>query len=135
MTLLSRATRFYAVGGIGIVVQLAALGLFKTVLGWHYLWATASAVEVALLHNFLWHELWTWKDRTGKNSGRLARLVRFNLTTGAVSILGNLVFMRVLAGHFGIPYLAANVLSIAACAVLNFVASEWVVFRARRTGS
>ena len=135
MTLLTRATRFYAVGGIGILVQLGALAVFRTVLGWHYLAATAAAVEIALLHNFLWHERWTWRDRAGKTPGHLARLLRFNLTTGAVSILGNLVFMRVLAGQFRIPYLAANVLSIAVCAVLNFAASEWVVFRPRRAGS
>lgn len=132
MNLLARAARFYAVGGVGILVQLAALALFHGALGWHYLVATAAAVEVALLHNFLWHEWWTWRDRTRSAGGALARLARFNLTTGAVSLFGNLVFMRLLAGHFRMPYLAANVASIAACALLNFVAGEWLVFRPPR---
>jgi hypothetical protein len=35
-------------------------------------------------------------------------LLRFNLSVGAISILQNLVFMKILVGSFGIPYLAAN---------------------------
>ena len=39
-----RAVKFYAVGGIGIGVQAATLGLLVHVFGVHYLWATALAV-------------------------------------------------------------------------------------------
>ena len=28
-----------------------------------YLTATALAVELAVLNNFVWHQLWTWRDR------------------------------------------------------------------------
>src|SRR5258705_13257908 len=92
--------RFYAVGAVGIVVQLAALTFFKSGLGLDYLPATALAVEAAILHNFFWHERWTWVDRTRSlPAGRTVRLIRFHLTTGALSILGNLVFMQALAGR------------------------------------
>jgi len=134
-SLVERLARFYAVGAAGIVVQLMTLAMLRDLVHMHYLTATALAVEIALLHNFLWHERWTWADRTTRGNGTgpvLARLVRFNLTTGAVSIAGNLLFMRLLAGWLGIHYLAANLLSIATCSVLNFLASELVVFRIRR---
>jgi len=120
-----RGLKFYTVGGLGIGVQLVALALFKSVLGWPYLIATAAAVEVVVIHNFLWHDRWTWKER----EGGWRAFVRFNLTTGLLSIAANVVLMRVLAGWLGIHYLAANLIAIATASLLNFVASEFFVFR------
>jgi len=85
---------FNAVGAIGVAVQLAALGIFRGLLRLDYLIATALAVEAAVLHNFVWHERWTWRDRTGSSGGAAARLLRFNLSAGLVSILTNLGLMR-----------------------------------------
>ena len=121
--------RFYAVGVIGVVVQLAALALFKSGLRMDYLLATALAVEVAVLHNYIWHERWTWADRTGSvSTGRLGRILRFHLTNGVVSMFGNLVLMQLLVGRMRIPYLLANLLSITLCSLLNFLAADRFVF-------
>ena len=122
--------RFYAVGAAGVVVQLAALALFKTGFGIGVLPATAIAVELAVLHNFFWHERWTWVDRTRVSAGGQAgRLLRFHLTNGLLSIGGNIVFMAVLAGRIRIPYLIANAITIAMCSALNFLAADRLVFR------
>jgi putative flippase GtrA len=127
---LVRWLKFNLVGGIGILVQLATLALLTHVFRWNYLPATALAVEAAVLHNFLWHERFTWADRSSPNFGQcLARLLRFNLTTGTVSIIGNLAFMHLLVGCIGVPPLAANLTSIAACSLLNFVVNDRLVFR------
>jgi putative flippase GtrA len=61
---LARWVKFNFVGGIGIGVQFAALFLLKSVLHFHYLIATVIAVEAAVVHNFVWHERFTWADRT-----------------------------------------------------------------------
>jgi putative flippase GtrA len=125
----AHCARFYVVGALGIVVQLAALTLLKSGFQMDYLLATALAVEVAVLHNFFWHEHWTWADRTRRvSTGRASRLVRFHLTNGAVSVLGNLVLMQLLVGRAGVPYLYASLLSIAVCSLLNFVAADRLVF-------
>ena len=125
--------RFYAVGGVGVVVQLTALALLKTGLGMNYLAATAIAVEFAVLHNFFWHERWTWADRTQASAtGQVGRLLRFHLSNGVLSILANLVLMAALAGRLRMPYLLANALTIALCSVLNFLAADRFVFRASR---
>ena len=125
--------RFYAVGGVGVVVQLTALALLKTGLGMNYLAATAIAVEFAVLHNFFWHERWTWVDRTQASaSGQVGRLLRFHLSNGVLSVLANLLFMAALAGRLRMPYLLANALTIALCSVLNFLAADRFVFRASR---
>lgn len=132
--MLLRWLKFNAVGAVGIAVQLAALALFKGGLGWQLDFATAAAVEVAVLHNFFWHERWTWRDRPrGGWRDSLSRLLRFNLTTGVLSILSNVVITRLLVDRFQIPYLAANLMAIAFTSVGNFLVSEYLVFRPRET--
>ena len=54
-----RWLRFNAVGVAGAAVQLAALWLMVRS-GVPELIAVAFAVEAAVIHNFVWHELWTW---------------------------------------------------------------------------
>ena len=128
-----RWLKFNFVGGIGIGVQLVALTLLKELLRMNYLTATALAVEAAVIHNFVWHERFTWAERVHIGwRESFARLLRFNLTTGLVSILGNLLLMRALVGEAHLPYLAANGISIAVCSLFNFAVSEWFVFA--RTG-
>jgi putative flippase GtrA len=153
-----RWCKFNFVGGIGIVVQFAALILLKSALHMNYLLATAIAVEAAVVHNFVWHEQFTWADRLQRNtsgakalvhkSGLIAalkrcatqnlspwrsnpslrRFVRFNLSNGAVSILGNLALMRVMVGQGHMNYLAANAIAIALCSLANFLVSDGWVF-------
>ena len=126
-----RWLKFSAVGWLGVSVQLCMLTLLAGQLQLHYLVATALAVEAAIIHNFFWHERWTWGDRGLRGApGRLRRLVRFNLTAGSISILGNVVFMSIFVGQFGLHYLVGNVASIASCAVLNFFVSDRLVFLA-----
>jgi putative flippase GtrA len=130
--LLLRWLKFNAVGAMGIVVQLAALALLVGGLRLSYLVGTALAVEIAVLHNFVWHERFTWKDRAGVSRAEvLQRLMRFNLSNGAISIGGNLLIMRLLTGALHIHYLAANIVSIATLSLANFAVSHTFVFRAR----
>jgi putative flippase GtrA len=131
-----RWLKFNAVGAIGIVVQLAALALFVSLLEMNYLLGTALAVEIAVLHNFVWHERYTWRDRTRYSAGgTLGRLLRFNLTTGALSIGGNVLIMRLLVGRLRMNYVVANLLTIAVCSLANFAASHWLVFKVRQAES
>lgn len=125
--------KFNFVGAIGIGVQFAALFLLKSVLGFDYLFATAFAVEAAVVHNFVWHEQFTWVDRIPLQGMQpswrqsLPRFLRFNLTTGAVSIVGNLALMKVMVGEGHMNYLLANAIAITLCSIANFLVSDnWV---------
>ena len=126
-----RWLKFNFVGGIGIAVQLGALAFLRSVLHLDYLLATALAVETAVIHNFLWHERYTWADRpAARFTHSLARLARFNASNGLVSIVGNLALMRLLAGTLRIEYFVANLIAIAACSLVNFLLSDSLVFHA-----
>jgi putative flippase GtrA len=140
-------------------------------------------VEAAAVHNFVWHERYTWADRvvnppeaearnllwtqlaaqkiSGENRCRpsgtralfrrfpaltcraitfrrfaagvwcgasFGRFLRFNLSTGLVSIAGNLGAMRAMVGWGHMNYLVANAIAIALCSLANFLVSEGWVF-------
>lgn len=122
---LVRWLKFNLVGAIGICVQLTALAILHSALGMNYLLATGLAVEITVIHNFVWHERFTWAERA--TTSRLLRLAKFNLTTGTFSIAGNLLFTKLLVDA-GLAYMAANAVSIALCSVINFLLNDRLVF-------
>jgi putative flippase GtrA len=128
--LFQRWIRFNGVGALGSGLQLALVAVLVRAGGVHYLWATAAGIEAAVLHNFCWHECWTWADRrAGRGSGVARRLLRFHAANAVISLAGSLMLTRVLTGSLGADPIAANIASILACGALNFGASEWLVFR------
>jgi dolichol-phosphate mannosyltransferase len=122
-----RGAVFLAVGALGFIVQLASLAMLTSMAGWHWLPATLASVELAVVHNFVWHDRWTWRDCAG--GGRLARLLKFNLGNGLTSLGGNAALMAVLAGVVGLPPLAANLITVATLAAMNFALADAWVFR------
>jgi dolichol-phosphate mannosyltransferase len=129
---IQRPAKFALVGAFGILVQLSLLELLIAI-GCSYLWATGFAVEAAVLHNFMWHQQFTWSDRdTMGLSKTLTRLIRFHLSNGAISIMGSLFLVRCFVGQLGMKVLVANLLTIAICSVGNFLASDRWVFSPSR---
>lgn len=125
MNIFIRWGKFNLVGAMGVVVQLAALASINRWAPGHYLVASAAAVELALLHNFVWHLHYTWRDRRD-DSAVLGQLMRFHLSNGLVSMLGNLALMRVLVHEAHIPLLASNFIAILCCSIVNFcLGNNW----------
>jgi len=61
-----------------------------------------------------------------RNAAVVQQLLRFHLTNGLVSYLGNLVLMRLLVESVHMPVLAANSIAILCCSILNFLlADRW----------
>ncbi len=125
-----RWSKFNLVGAMGMMVQLAALALFNRCLAGRYLYASAAAIELTLLHNFVWHLHYTWRDRR-ESSALLSQLIRFHLSNGLVSMLGNLALMRILVDGARLPVLAANCIAILCCSMVNFCLGETWAFARR----
>jgi len=125
-----RFLKFQGVGALGILVQLGMLALLKNSAGLATAWATALAVETAILHNFIWHERWTWKSETGARTPRqIASLLgKFHLGAGGVSLVTNVVLTGTLSDLLHIHYLVANLLSITAAGLLNYFINDRLVF-------
>lgn len=126
-----RFVRFNAVGALGVGVQLTALWFLADVEHVHYLLATPVAVGLAVVHNFVWHWWWTWRDRVLSRSVAAA-FVRYAAANGASSLAGSLGVMATLVSGAHLEPVAANAVAIGVCGLLNFWLGESVVFRSAR---
>ena len=126
---IQRWVKFHMVGLMGMAVHLSMLSLFSKGFGLEPALATALAVEMAVLHNFAWHERFTWKDRSSVHWLEVGgRLLRFNLTTGMISLVGTTTIVNFMVTHYHLPVLLANVVAIPCCSMANFLASDFLVF-------
>jgi putative flippase GtrA len=126
---MSRAARFAWVGVGGFVVQAAGLQALVSLAGVPYPLATAAGVQAAILHNFLWHERWTWGDRPA-HAGRLVRFLRFNGATALISIGGNVALMALFVGQWRWPLLVANAVAVLVLSLANYLSADRLVFTA-----
>ncbi|MCZ6573591.1 MAG: glycosyltransferase family 2 protein [Planctomycetota bacterium] len=118
--------RFGIVGLLGAVVNTLVLWLL--VRGGVVLpLASALAVQVAILHNFILNDLWAFRSRRGGTT-RVRRLGRFELS--ALLGLGvNVALVTVLHGSLAWNLFLANAAGIGAGTASNFVLSKLYAWR------
>jgi putative flippase GtrA len=118
---------FNLVGFAGFTVQVTAIALLTRRFGWQPLLATAVALELAALLNFVGHSRFTWHDRPAASLREwAARYWRYQLAKTA-SLAVNLAITAVLV-HAGLPAEIANTAAVLACAIPNYLVSERLVF-------
>ncbi|MEU5093643.1 GtrA family protein [Streptomyces sp. NPDC020996] len=117
----SRMLRFAVVGGVGTVVNTAVLYVLHGLLGVPLLAASAVAVEVAVVNNYLLNDWWTFTARAPS----LRRFGKFNVSM--LTGLGVNVLVLWILVHGGVPLMPANVLAIGAAFAVNYASSAlWV---------
>ncbi len=96
----SEVFKFLVVGGIGAMVQLASLQLYRALLPdfqflviTSYLFATLLSIETAIISNFTFNNIWTFADRKLKAAQIPGKFLQFNLTS-----MGSLAIQLVVAG-------------------------------------
>jgi len=126
--LCARFGRFNLVGLMGAALQLVLLDLLMERFGLSGVVAAPIAVETAVLHNFFWHERFTWRDqRTIGLRQRAIRLWRFHAGNGLISLAGNTLLIYCLSHYLHAPPLTAAVTAIALCSPINFLVADcWV---------
>jgi putative flippase GtrA len=128
-----RWVRFNVVGVAGLVLQIVTLSLLVRWAGLTTSVAVTVAVLVAVSHNFVWHEHFTWPNQP--REGRLRRWLSFHVWTGALSVVTNVGVTTLVMTLTGLPVVAANVVAIALASIVNFLVSDRLVFgRARPSG-
>lgn len=124
MNALLRWLRFNLVGALGMALQLLLLARFNHLAPAHPLVTSSAAIEITLLHNFGWHMRYTWRDRPA-GVEPAESLLRFHLSNGTVSLLGNLLLLPLFLRR--LPLLLANGVVILLCSLLNFsLGDQWV---------
>ncbi|WP_064456028.1 GtrA family protein [Streptomyces hygroscopicus] len=121
------ALRFALVGGGGVLVNTVVLYALYHWAGLPLLAASSIAVELAVVHNYLLNDRWTFKVRNPSHR----RFIKFN-----VSVLGGLgvnVLIVWTLVRSGMHVLLANCLGITAAFAVNFASSTgWVWGRRSR---
>lgn len=114
--------RFCLVGGSGVVVDMAVLHCLAVGLGCNVSLSKVCAAETALLNNFLWNEVWTFRAQGlghGGRAGVLGRLGRFQ----AICVAGiGLAVLLLHLFHTGLGFnlYLANLLAIGLVTLWNF---------------
>lgn len=112
-----RFAKFGLVGATGVVVNLGLLAALTEILGVHYLLSAAVALEVSILSNFTFNDLWTFRDRRpGRWWNRLGRFNTISLGALFVNLLVLALLVEVLAMH----YLAAELVAIGVSFLANY---------------
>jgi len=132
-----RFGRFSLVGFMGAVLQLMLLSLLMNGFGLASLAATPIAIEITILHNFIWHERFTWSGLGPKTARHLfLRLLRFHASNGLISLAGNTILTYCLVERLKAPVLPTAVGAMVLCSLANFLtADRWVYRRPREPSS
>jgi dolichol-phosphate mannosyltransferase len=124
LSLSSRFIQFCLVGLTGVVVDMGFLYLLHdpSTLGLPLTRSKIIAAELAILNNFLWNDLWTFRDVAQRQPGkrqRIKRFLKFNLIC-LVGLILNVILLNLLVNLFGLNHYLANFLAIALVTVWNF---------------
>jgi len=116
----------YAVVGLsGVIVNAGLLFFFTEYVGLFYLISSIIAVEISIISNFTWNELWTFQDLSNQHKGIVKRFGKFNFVS-IVGIIINVSVLFLITNFLGVYYLISNLFGIGAATLWNyFVNLKW----------
>ncbi len=117
--------RFAIVGAVGTVVNLAVLWLLRYALNLIHEIASAVAIEVSLLSNFLFNDIWTFKRR--RRGGLVQSLLKYHAANlaGILTQYGVSVFLY---RFIGMESLSSQFVGILAGFLVNYFLSKKMVW-------
>jgi len=120
----NRFIRFGLVGGSGVLVDMSLLFIFADarMLSWDLSVSKTLAAEAAIMNNFVWNDLWTFRDRALDHPGwrlRASRFGRFNLICLA-GIGLNVALLNALVHWVRLNVYVANGIAIFVVSLWNF---------------
>jgi dolichol-phosphate mannosyltransferase len=90
----NRVFKFLVVGGMGTLIQLISLQIFRGILPefqlvflTKFILATFISIEIAIASNFLLNNAWTFKDKKLDKSKMIPKFLQFNFTSGGSIII------------------------------------------------
>jgi dolichol-phosphate mannosyltransferase len=121
---MQRFLRFGLVGLSGVFVDMAILYLLSdaSTLGWGLTRSKIISSEIAVINNFLWNDLWTFRDISSQQLGgnkRIRRFLKFNFIC-LFGIFLNILILNFLYNYLHINQYLANLIAIAIVTIWNF---------------
>ena len=126
--LVVRLIKFMVVGASGAVLSLTTLYLLTDIAGWHYLLSYLVCAVLSVSNNYLWHSLWTFKDKQSGFKGYI-KYAAMSLSTLGVREL----FLFILTDILGVWYMLSAVITIALNCLVNFALSRKFIWGKEKT--
>jgi putative flippase GtrA len=124
-----RWVRFNLVGIMGFVLQATTLSVLVRWAGLGTAAAVTMAVLAAVSHNFFWHEYFTWPNLPRES--RFSRWLSFNLSTGTLSVVSNVIVTMTVTSATGLSLVVSNVIAVAIVSLANYWVSDRLIFNAQ----
>ncbi len=121
---LDRIIKFSMVGLSGVLVNEGFLWLFVKEFGMNKMLANVFATELAILNNFTWNDVWTFRDL--RTAPFYKRILRFHVA----AFMGAAVQLAIYGGlmYLGVYYLLANLVGIGFSFIVRFLFNRHVTW-------
>ncbi len=119
---IGRFLRFGVVGFSGLGVDLTVFYILRQIFELGLTRSTILSAEMAIINNFLWNDIWTFRDisrRQTGNGARLKRFLKFNVICLAGVILQALI-VNLLYNVLKVNEYLAKLIAIAVVVLWNF---------------
>jgi dolichol-phosphate mannosyltransferase len=123
--------KFGIVGLSGIVVNLGIFFCLVEFLALNKDLASPIAIEISILNNFIWNDLWTFSSHENNKSSSLwRRLVAFNIISAGGAAI-NLAIFLILTKWVAVYYMAAQFIGILIAFIWNFLINRRITWGRR----
>lgn len=121
--------KFGIVGITGIFINMCLLYIFSEIFNIFYLISSFLAIELSIIHNFIWNDVWTFgNEKNPKISTITNRFLSYHIvSTGGMLI--NISALIVFTELLGIYYLISNLLGIFIAFSWNFIMNRMTTWR------
>lgn len=123
-----RVLKFSLIGLLGALITEGFLWLFTEVFGIYYLISALLSTEMAIINNFVFNEIWTFKDIIEVSlSSSADRFLKFNVTR-LMSLALNILVLYISTELFGIHYLMSNLIAVVIILIINYTVSAGYIW-------
>ena len=124
-----KIARFGLVGLSGIFVNMGLLYALTEFAGLYYLASAAIAIELSIVNNFIWNDIWTFGAADNLRFERkIQRFGSFQVVSMG-GLLVNMAVLFLLADVFGVYYLVANLTGILIAFAWNYAINRHYTWR------
>jgi dolichol-phosphate mannosyltransferase len=119
--------QFGTVGASGFIVNTVVYVVLLRKVGLHYLPSSFCAFCVAVMNNFMWNRLWTFRHR--KDASHAAfQAMRF-LVVSSIAYGLNAAFLTLFVEQFGIGKVVAQLVAVTLVMPVSFLGNKLWSFR------
>ena len=125
----SKFIRFALIGAMTAAIYFVLSELFQDVLGWHLMWASATAFTLAVVFQYVGHGAFTF----GRRLREVAQIIRFSITVGIGLVLS--ILLVALGEQWQVAREVVLLTVMIVATLTNWLVFRWWVFVSEDTGN